>query len=175
MLGTVRRAAARAVHPAQLRTIASIRTCAPGFEPVAEAFEKQLQEGSSHGQSFSVVRRGEVSLDLVGGICDHEGTPMTHHTLQLVASATKVAESLSVALMVDRGLIKYTDPLSQHWPALAQRESTRHITLRQLMSHQAGLLALARPAGYPEFFEDEMSALLEEQAPEWVYHPLPTF
>lgn len=64
----------------------------------------------------------------------------------MVASCTKIAESVSIALLVDKGLLSYDDTIASHWPEFGQN-GKEHITVRQLMMHQAGLSALDRPVG----------------------------
>jgi CubicO group peptidase (beta-lactamase class C family) len=93
--------------------------------------------------------------------------PFTENTTQLVASCSKVAESLTVALMVDRGLLSYEDSIAEHWPEFAAH-GKEHITVRQLMMHQAGLAAPGNMIT-PEYLldADKLSALLASQSTNW--------
>jgi CubicO group peptidase (beta-lactamase class C family) len=43
---------------------------APGFERVADAFERNFVERDELGASFSAVRDGETVVDLHGGLAD---------------------------------------------------------------------------------------------------------
>lgn len=53
-------------------------------------------------------------------------------------STTKGIASTVVHRLVDRGELSYDEPLSSWWPAFGT-DDKRHVTLRLLMSHQAGL------------------------------------
>ena len=59
----------------------------------------------------------------------------------LVFSATKGMSGLAIALANSRGLLDYDAPVSKYWPEFAQ-QGKETITIRQLLSHQAGLFAL---------------------------------
>ncbi len=59
-------------------------------------------------------------------------------SLQVVFSTTKVVSSLACAMLVDRGLLSYDEPIAAKWPLFA-RNGKQNITLRHLMQHRAGL------------------------------------
>ncbi|HEX2987422.1 MAG TPA: serine hydrolase domain-containing protein [Chloroflexota bacterium] len=68
---------------------------------------------------------------------DASGRELTTDTLFSVASITKLATSLAVLRLVDRGRISVDDPLSRHLPeADAAQEG---VTVRRLLSHSAGM------------------------------------
>ena len=62
----------------------------------------------------------------------------------------QVIESLVVAMLVDRGLLSYSDPICKHWESFctsAPDEDGRRaaVTVAHLMRHQAGLAAPRAP------------------------------
>lgn len=70
-----------------------------------------------------------------------EREPMTVDTVFDLASLTKpLATASSIMLLVERGKIQLDDPASRHLPEFAA-EGKDPITVRHLLTHQAGLIA----------------------------------
>jgi CubicO group peptidase (beta-lactamase class C family) len=62
---------------------------APGFEGVAEEFERNFAERDELGAAFAAVRDGETVIDVHGGLADRAaGRPWSDDTLQLIFSGT---------------------------------------------------------------------------------------
>jgi CubicO group peptidase (beta-lactamase class C family) len=59
----------------------------------------------------------------------------------IVESATKGLAGLTMAFAESRGLFDYDEHVSKYWPEFTQQGKDK-ITIRQLLSHQAGLYAL---------------------------------
>ncbi len=78
---------------------------------------------------------GEPETIAIG--TDGAGRELTPDSLFPVASITKLATSLAVLRLVDRGLISVDDPLSRHLPEAHAAQPG--VTLRRILSHSAGL------------------------------------
>ena len=64
--------------------------CAPAFERVARQFSAHFDNGQETGASLCVYHRGEMVVDLWGGLADPEtNTPWQADTLSVVFSVTK--------------------------------------------------------------------------------------
>ena len=108
------------------------------FGPVTAAFERLVGRGSGGG-ALVVRLRGETVVDLCTGTADRQGTrPWTPDTLAISFSTTKGVASAVVHRLADRGLLAYDDPVAQHWPDFGAGGKER-VTVRELMSHRAGL------------------------------------
>ena len=59
-------------------------------------------------------------------------------------STTKGVASLTIAVAASRGLIDYDTKLADYWPEFAQA-GKGEVTVRQLLGHQAGLVAIKPP------------------------------
>lgn len=140
-----------------------------GFEEVKEIFEKHIKDGWDVGAGFTAYIDGKQVVNLIGGYSNiDKSKAFTNDSLQLVASSTKVAESLCIAMLVDRGLISYDDKISKHWPEFG-RKGKEHITLRQLMMHRAGLPALNDKLKDDEIFNlDKRAEILADQELFWI-------
>lgn len=139
---------------------------APGFGPVREVFQSFHDRGWDVGSGFSAYVDGEPVVRLWGGLRDKDaGLPYDGDTLQLVASITKFAESLCIALLVDRGLLQWDDRIADHWPGFADGDPEKaRVTVRQLLMHRAGLPVFDRKLGEAELFDRDVRVrLLESQ------------
>ncbi|WP_242392430.1 serine hydrolase domain-containing protein [Anaeromyxobacter oryzisoli] len=140
----------------------------PGFEPVSEAFIENFERRGELGAACCVYLRGEKVVDLWGGIRNEEtGEPWEEDTMALVHSTTKGMAGLAMALAHSRGLLDYDEHVSTYWPEFAQQGKGR-ITVRQLLSHQAGLFALdERPVRSLVADPDQLAVVLARQKPAW--------
>lgn len=139
-----------------------------GYGKVADAFRRNLSSGQEVGAAVSVYREGRKVVDLWGGYRDgFTQAPWEQDTIVNVFSTTKGVASLAVAVAVSRGLIDYDAKVADYWPEFAQKGKGA-VTVRQLLSHQAGLVAI-KPVltlsdiGDPEKLSEKIAA----QAPAW--------
>jgi CubicO group peptidase (beta-lactamase class C family) len=140
----------------------------PGFEAVREAFIENFERRSELGAACCIYYHGEKVVDLWGGIRNKAtGEPWQENTMALVASTTKGLAGLSMALAHSRGLFDYDERISKYWPEFAQR-GKEMITVRQLLSHQAGLHVLDVPPEKNLIADlDRLAVVLARQKPEW--------
>ncbi|HSB21409.1 MAG TPA: serine hydrolase domain-containing protein [Anaeromyxobacteraceae bacterium] len=140
----------------------------PGFQAVREAFIENFERREELGAACCIYHRGEKVVDLWGGIRNRAtGEPWEEDTMALVHSTTKGMAGLAMALAHSRGLFDYDERVSTYWPEFAQQGKER-ITVRQLLSHQAGLFALdERPVRSLVADPDRLAAVLARQRPAW--------
>ena len=143
-------------------------TVQPGFEPAAEAFRENFSRRGEIGASFCAYHRGQRVVDLWGGVADPaSGRPWQAETLCVIFSATKGLASAAVLSAAEAGAIDYDAPVRELWPELA-KDSLEDLTLRHLMNHRAGLVALDQPVTVRDLTEPErLLPILESQQPIW--------
>ena len=126
---------------------------APGFEPVREGFEQNFRDGLERDAQLCIYWQGKIVVDLYGSStdCGWDGLPYSKlpvrydgDTLQTVFSSTKCAAATVFAIAVDRGLLKYSDPVCKHWPEFAAN-GKEHLTIADILRHDAGLQSFAQP------------------------------
>lgn len=110
----------------------------PNFGQVARTFSEQLPINKPGGAALCVYYRGEPVIDIWGGTINKEMEPWQPDTVSLSFSTTKGIASTLLHKCVDQGLLSYDDPVSKVWPEFAAN-GKRGITLRHIMSHEAGL------------------------------------
>ncbi|MEN0066438.1 MAG: serine hydrolase domain-containing protein [Myxococcota bacterium] len=141
---------------------------APGFEPVRDAFIENFTRRKEIGAACAVYHRGEKVVDLWGGLRDPaRNLPWEEDTLVLVFSTTKGVSSIAVAHAHARGRFDYDQPMAQYWPEFAENGKA-NITIRQVLSHQAGLCAIDEPLDLEKLADpDVVAAAAAKQAPAW--------
>ncbi len=85
----------------------------------------------------------------------------------MVFSTSKGMSGLAVALAQSRGLIDYDELVTKYWPEFA-RQGKEKITVRQLLSHQAGLFAVNFRLTKELLSDfDGLAAVLAQKRPAW--------
>ena len=99
---------------------------------------------------------------------DAAGNPWERDTMATSFSTTKGVVATVVHRLVDRSEIAYDDPVARYWPEFAAA-GKGGITIRQLLTHQAGLhdvrALVSDPATLLDW--DEMVSRLAAAAPRW--------
>ena len=141
---------------------------ADGFEAVRDVFEENFRERNEIGAACAVYHRGEPVVDLWGGWRDPKTrAPWQEDTLVLVFSTTKGMASLAVAVAHSQGLFDYEERVAAYWPEFAQ-QGKEDVTVRQLLSHQAGLCAIDEPMDLELLGDpDRVAAAIAKQSPAW--------
>jgi CubicO group peptidase (beta-lactamase class C family) len=115
---------------------------APGFEQVQAEFRRNFAERDELGAACTAYHKGQKVVDLWGGYRDRETlAPWEKDTLVLVFSSTKGFAAMAAVVAHSRGWLDYEEKVATYWPEFAQ-QGKANITVRQLLSHQAGLSAI---------------------------------
>lgn len=144
---------------------------APGFEKVAHTFARQVAQGEEAGAALTVYHSGQCVVDLWGGVADvATRRPWQQNSRIVLFSVTKSLAAMAFLLLADRGLLDYDAPVARYWPGFA-RNGKAGITVRTLLNHRAGLVAID-PSIRLDDCIDPLSAatileVLEAQRPLW--------
>jgi CubicO group peptidase (beta-lactamase class C family) len=133
-------------------------TSSSSFAAVAREFEHNFAERGDVGAALAIVQDGKLVVDLWGGTLDKAGRrPWAADSVVNVWSTTKAVNALCFAMLVDRGLAAYSDPVARWWPEFAAG-GKGEITVAMLLSHQAGLCSFVDPAVVEDFYDQPRSA-----------------
>ena len=128
-------------------------------------FQENFEEFGELGAAVSVCHQGQPLVDLCGGFRDvRRETPWTRDTVVLIWSATKGLGSACVLHSLQENQIGLARPIAEFWPEFAQN-GKESITLAQLLSHQAGLVAFDQSVDVLDY--DAVIDALEKQRPLW--------
>ncbi|KAJ1366110.1 NHP2-like protein 1 [Parelaphostrongylus tenuis] len=110
-----------------------------GFDGVREAFQQNFLDGwEAEGASLAVFVKGRKVVDVWGGYADqHADRKWKQDTLSVVFSTTKAVAAVCIAILADRGRLRYDDLVSKHWPGFA-KNGKGNITIEWVMSHMVG-------------------------------------
>src|SRR5689334_25099422 len=120
-------------------------TCDDRFAGVRAAFERNFAERNEIGASVCVTVDGDTVVDLWGGIADPAaGRAWDRDTIGVVWSCTKGAAALCAHILVSRQLLDLDALVTDYWPEFGKNGKDA-VTVRMLLSHQAGLAAIREP------------------------------
>ena len=141
---------------------------APGFEEVRAEFERNFVERGEIGAAVAAYWRGEKVVDLWGGRRTPSGqAPWNEDTIVVVNSTTKGLAAMTVAVANSRGWIDYDARVADYWPEFGQNGKAA-ITVRQLLSHEAGLVSIDEPLRFDDLRDlDHVARVLARQKPAW--------
>lgn len=135
---------------------------APGFEPVAEEFERNFTERADVGAAFAAMHEGRMVVDLWGGEAA-PGRPWHDDTLQVIYSGTKGLVAACILKLIERGQIGLDDRVTRYWPEFAQHGKDT-VRLRHVVSHGAGLPGVSAPLRASDWADyEKLETLLAAQ------------
>jgi CubicO group peptidase (beta-lactamase class C family) len=129
----------------------------------------RAQADDPGGAQLCVYRHGEKVVDLWAGHDPANKRPYGDDGIAVLMSCTKGLVAASVHMLVERGQLDLDQPAARYWPEFGQAGKAR-ITVRQLISHCAGLCGYEPEAGMgPEALFDwgRSVAGLETMTPLW--------
>jgi CubicO group peptidase (beta-lactamase class C family) len=134
------------------------------FGAVREAFADVVAGHAGPGAAVAAWWDGAWVVDLWGGQADSAGTrPWRAGSLVQPYSVTKPFAAMCALMLIDRGLLELDAPVQRWWPQFRARA-----TVRQVLSHQAGVVALDEQVPTEAFYDwDLLCSLLAAQEPEW--------
>lgn len=128
-----------------------------------DAIVRPLVSEHSPGFAVLVVRNGKSTFERGYGVADlRSGAPIAPATNFRLASFTKQFTAMAIMLLAHDGNLSYDDKLARFFPEIP--EWGRGITVRQLLTHTAGLPDYDELyTGAAQIHDDEVIKLLELQ------------
>jgi CubicO group peptidase (beta-lactamase class C family) len=142
---------------------------ASGYEKVGRVFEDNFRTRNELGAAVAVVVENELVVDLWGGTANPKTRqPWLEDTMVNMFSVTKGMAALAVAHAHSRRLFDYDEKVATYWPEFGVN-GKQDVTVRTLLSHQAGVPAIDAPLDLDTLADpDAVAAAIARQAPEWV-------
>jgi len=143
-------------------------SCDPAFLAVREAFAGNFSDRGECGAAVSIIVGGRLMAELSGGERDAAGAqPWTADTLVNVFSVGKGVLAACLTRLMGGGQLDPDARVARYWPEFAASGKDA-VTVRELLSHQAGLPALhARLAPGSALDWQFMTAALAAEEPWW--------
>lgn len=142
--------------------------CDLRFNEVQTLLQKFIESGDEVGASITVNLNGRNVVDLWGGYADKGQTRhWTADTIVNVFSCVKTVLSLSVLILVDRGLLDVNEKVSRYWPEFAAN-GKQDIEVRHFLSHTSGVSGWDEQLTVEDLYDfEKATARLAQQAPWW--------
>lgn len=138
----------------------------PGFEEVGLEFKRNFQGRGELGAACTIYHKGQKVVDLWGGY-RKDKLEWERDTKTLIFSATKGIAAVVLAKLHSQGLLDYDEKISSYWPEFAQN-GKEEITIRQLLTHQAGLVLLDQKLDVAQLDKlDRTAAIIAGAKPLW--------
>ncbi|MBV9094669.1 MAG: beta-lactamase family protein [Streptosporangiaceae bacterium] len=134
------------------------------FGPVRECFVEVLRAQPGTGAGFAAWCDGRPVVDLWGGYADvGRHRPWDADSLVQPYSVSKPFVAVCALRLVEAKRLDLDAPVQRYWP-----EFRAPAAVRQVLSHQAGVVMLDRPAPTEAFYDwDRLCGLLAAQEPSW--------
>ncbi len=104
--------------------------------------EKAVRDWEIPGFAIAVVKDDSVIFARGYGVREHgRDAPVDEHTLFAIASTSKAFTAGALGMLVDEGLVDWDDPVRKHLPTFELQDPyvTRHVTVRDLLTHRVGV------------------------------------
>ncbi len=137
------------------------------FSAIDSILQLQIKKYNTPGAVGLVIRDGEVLYDKAFGYSNLEQKiPMTNRSIFRIASQTKAIISVACLQLVEKGLIALNDPIELYFSDFKNQkvisgsptnyqliEKIRPVTIRDLLTHQAGISAADEYPGFAFLFK----------------------
>lgn len=119
--------------------LAAQRSPFPGFESTVE---KALRDWKVPGAAIAIIKDDAVVYERGFGVRTlGTNDRVDQHTVFSIASTTKAMTAACLGMLVDEGKLSWDDPVTKWLPefALSEPYVSRHLTVRDLLTHRSGL------------------------------------
>jgi CubicO group peptidase (beta-lactamase class C family) len=142
--------------------------CDARFAAVRAVLANNFREHGEVGAAVAITIDGRFVVDLWGGWANEDRSrSWQRDTLVNVFSVGKAIATTSLLMLVDRGRLDLDAPVAQYWPEFAAR-GKNEITVRVLLSHQAGLPAIRHALPDLAMYDWQlMTSALAAEEPWW--------
>ena len=128
---------------------ADVGLCPERTQRLMDVLQREVASGRLPGAVALIARHGQVALfDSVGVQDPTSGAAMQPDSIFRIYSMTKPVVSVAVMMLLERGQLLLSDPVSQHLPEYAHQQvhtagglvpTTQPATVQDLLRHTAGL------------------------------------
>lgn len=109
-------------------------------EKIIKSIEKEMNYWKIPGVSIAVMKDGKILESIGLGLRNvEENLPVTPNTQFGIASCSKSMTSALIAILVDKGILNYDEPVTTYAPNLIMKDpECVNMTLRDMLSHMTG-------------------------------------
>ena len=104
--------------------------------------EQAVRDWEIPGFAVAIVKDDSLIFARGYGVREHgRDGPVDENTLFAIASTSKAFTAAALGMLVDEDILDWDDPVRKHLPAFELRDPyvTRHVTIRDLLTHRVGV------------------------------------
>ena len=137
-------------------------------QQVQEAIDELVGSGAERGMQVAVYQHGELVVDAVSGVADHEtGRLVAADTPFYCYSVGKGATTTVAHVLVEQGLFGYDTPVVELWPEFSAH-GKETATVRHVLTHTVGVPGIPADTTPEDLCDwDEMCAVIADTEPWW--------
>jgi CubicO group peptidase (beta-lactamase class C family) len=137
-------------------------------QQVQETIDGLVESGAERGLQVAVYRHGDLVVDAVAGVADHEtGRPVTPDTPFYAYSVGKGATATVAHVLVERGAFDYDTKIVELWPEFGAR-GKETATVRHALTHTVGVPGIPADSTPEDLCDwDKMCAVIADSEPWW--------
>ncbi len=112
------------------------------LQKIDSYIQSAMKDWKMPGFAVAIVKNDTVVFSKGYGVKDiRTKETVNENTLFMIASCSKAFTTAALATLVDRGKIKWDDPVIQYLPSFQMYDTwvTKEITIRDLVTHRSGL------------------------------------
>jgi CubicO group peptidase (beta-lactamase class C family) len=109
----------------------------PGFEPVLQHFQNNYLHKSERRSQLVIYVKNEKVIDIFGKENKDKSDFNADSKVAIMSSGKSIAAIL-LAIMVDKGLLDYNQPVTKYWPEFGQNGKD-NLLVSEILRHEGGL------------------------------------
>ena len=128
----------QAAFPLEAASPAELGFHEPALARLRKLIQSHIEQGRYPGAQIALARHGRLALyETFGRASIKPDVAASGDNLWLLFSNTKVITAVGISLLVEDGLLRFSDRIADHVPEFA-RHGKAEITLAQVLSHRGG-------------------------------------
>ena len=140
--------------------------CPPKFEELRNIFQKYFHDKEEIGANFSIVKNGEILVNIYGGQKNQERL-WDKNTIANTFSLGKGIYASCIAKLVEEKEIDLEKKVSFYWPKF--KNNKENILVKHILSHQSGLYRFKEKITNDDLLNfEKIIDILEKQNPDHI-------
>ncbi len=138
--------------------------CSPEFENLKKIFQEYFDEQKELGANFSIVKNGNVLVNIFGGKKNNENS-WDENTIVNTFSLSKGIYASCVAKLIEQNELDIEKKVSFYWPEF--KKNKNEIRVKDILSHKSGLYRFKERITNEDLLDfDKIIKILEKQQPD---------
>lgn len=106
----------------------------PEWKDMKVEFENLFKMYKDYNSQLVIYHQGKKVVDLIGRSKGTQNVHITHDSISQVWSTGKSVASILMAIMVERGYLKYEEKVTTYWPEFG-KNGKGELTVKDVLKH----------------------------------------